>query len=230
MSSLNHPHDDQPPLQSKAPSSSRRRLIKLGAGAVPVALTLASRPVFAAGTCNTTSAWGSAILRNGVSSVQARAALTAVPDPVWSLSQLLNDMSVTGVGGGTNPWTKIYNQNFPGASVPAGQTKSTVAQAKLKVSTLFPLGVSAYHDTADNVFAYLQAHKSTSNFVTAMLVARINYIFGGTGVSQCLTSSQDPDVLGAMALGRFPSGSSSNSSWTTTNILDYLSKNGIVLP
>ncbi|TXD99553.1 hypothetical protein FUT87_02335 [Mitsuaria sp. TWR114] len=51
-------------------SQRRRRFIQ--AGVVPVGLTLASRPAMA-WHCNTTSAWGSAILRNGGASVQARA-------------------------------------------------------------------------------------------------------------------------------------------------------------
>lgn len=218
-----------PSPESLPQQPSRRRLmIKLGAGAAPVALTLASRPVFAAGQCNSTSAWGSAILRNGVASVQARAAAARLDNPVWSLSQLVNDTVGMSVGGGAQPWAYIFGQRYTGAST-GSQTPNAYAQATLKVSDLFPGGISGYTGSPATVHGWLQAHMSTSNFVSCLLVARINALYAGNAAAQCLGNGQSTDVLGAMASGSFQPSNGSGNPWTASDILQYLRDNNYVV-
>ena len=203
-------------------------MIKLGAGAAPVALTLASRPVFAAGQCNSTSAWGSAILRNGVASVQARATAARLDNPVWSLSQLSNDTAGMGVGGGAKPWAYIFGKRYTGANT-GGQTVNAYAQTTLKVSDLFPSGISGYSGAPATVHAWLQANQSTSNFVTCLLVARINALYAGNAAAQCLGNQQTGDILGAMATGSFRPTNGSGNLWSASDILQYLRDNNYVV-
>ncbi|WP_158080853.1 hypothetical protein, partial [Pelomonas sp. KK5] len=211
------------------PSTNRRRLIQLGAGSVPVALTLASRPVFAAGQCNTTSAWGSAILRNGVGSVKARAAAARIDNPVWSLSQLRNDSAGIGVGGGNPPWAWIYQQRYGGAALGKNQTPSDYAQATLKISDLFPAGINGQTGGPDTVYGYIHAHNSTSNFVTSLLVARLNALYAGSGASLCLASSPSTDVLAEMARGTFQPSNGTGGFWSNSDVLQYLLDNNYVV-
>ncbi|MGI4848223.1 MAG: hypothetical protein ACRYGK_08815 [Janthinobacterium lividum] len=66
--------------------SKRRRFIKGGAAAVPVALTLTSQPVMA-WHCNSTSAWGSGQLQNNTGSVAARNELNRSGDECFFINQ-----------------------------------------------------------------------------------------------------------------------------------------------
>ena len=240
MSSLNdqgRPSAPGPSLNSRMPapdpalaSLRRRRLIKLGASSVPVALTLSSRPVFAANQCNTTSAWGSAILNTGGASVRARAASAQLMAQGWSISALAGNQVQAGVGGGNAPWQFIYNVRYNGAMLATGKTASQYAQATLKVADLFPGGISGYVATLDGtVFTYLKANPSTTNFVTCMLVARLNALYGSAGVSQCLMgNSNGNDTLAQMASGQFLPSNGSGSAWSKDTIVRYLVENNIV--
>ena len=85
--------------------TSRRRLIKLGGVAAPVALTLTSRPVMAAWHCNTTSAWGSAQI-NPNQSTTARNANNQLVDETWTIANWKDNTTRAGLG---MPWTSLGN-------------------------------------------------------------------------------------------------------------------------
>lgn len=224
MSSLNDP--DLTPARH-TPSQRRRRLIKLGAGSVPVALTLASRPVFAASQCNTTSAWGSAILMNGGASVRARATSTQLTASGWTMRAITGNLAQTGVGGGIPPWQVIYNQRYNGTQHD-GLTDSQYAQMHLLVSDVFPGGLSGYAGTPTTVYDVLLANSNTKDFVPCLLAARINALYGSASISQCLSNQKGEDLLAQMATGQFLPSNGGSTSWNKDDIILYLLKNSIV--
>jgi len=204
-------------------SASRRRLIKLGAGAVPTALTLASRPVMA-WHCNTTSAWGSAVLRNGVASAQARATSAQVVDECWTVANWCGNStrSAAGVPTGT-PWHSVSLQFW------AGQGKSdSYAQSNLKISQLFPGGLAGISSTA-NVFSTLTANQTV--FAGYMIVAALNKLFMTT-VNTCLTNSSGTNMLAQMAAqgpGVYKPTNGTGAAWAWADIQKYLNDNYIVI-
>lgn len=203
----------------------RRRFIKLGATAVPVSMTLASRPVMA-WHCNTTSAWGSAVLRNGVASTKTRATNALMADECWTRTELCANSVHAGAGSGKTPWLCIYNGKFSGQSTAGYASKDAYAQAKLLISHLFG-SLYGTPGASTNVKAYIAANPST--FATLMLVARINQLYAGTSVAACL-SSGSIDELALMASqgpGTYRPSNSTGAAWTLADIQKYLFDNYI---
>jgi len=199
----------------------RRRFIKLGAGAVPVSLTLASQPVMA-WHCNTTSAWGSAILKNGGASVQARAQDAEIQNTeCWTVANWC-DNTVRGAVSSSRPWTFVANGFWP------GQGKSeTYARSNLTIAQILPSGLKNVAGTA-KVKDTLIANKDV--FVGHMIVARLNALFAGHRVAQCMIGG-GVDMMQKMAQegpGVFKPNNSSGSPWTWPEIKRYLNENYIV--
>ena len=230
-----NPSNDDKNRPALPGSPGRRRLIRLGASVAPVAMTLASRPAWAlANGCNTTSAWGSAQLAGAISSVQARASSAQLSNKAWGVNDLIQDRALGGVGGGQTPWYVIYQARY-GSTRTGSSTGDAYAQATLKVSDLFPMGLFGYSPVMlanakapdSSVFTYLKANPSTSNFATALLAARINALYGGANAGICLSNGKGEDILADMARGVFTP-SNGTAYWSNTEVLMYLVGNGIV--
>jgi hypothetical protein len=210
------------PTDAPAPavaSPRRRRLLQ--AGVVPVGLTLASRPVMA-WHCNTTSAWGSAVLRNGGASVKARAdAAILRATECWTIANWC-DNTVRSDVSASRPWTYVA------AGIWAGQNKSeNYARNNLLIGHLFPSGLSGCSNT-EKVLSVLTNNKTT--FKGYMVVARLNTMYAGHRVNECLLSNGE-DMVVEMAKtgpGKFKPRNSTGAAWTESEILTYLYANYIV--
>lgn len=207
------------PVKGSVVSQRRRRFIQ--AGVVPVGLTLASRPAMA-WHCNTTSAWGSAILRNGGASVQARADAAVINNTeCWYISNWKDNSGRSQVRGGNAPWNYVIAQYYSGKTL-------AYARNNLTVSKLFPAGLKTV-DGAANVYKMLK-DQSTS-YGTMMVVARLNTLFAGNGVAQCVMSSNNQDMLLQMASQGpdiFKPTNSSGAPWTAADFRRYLYDNFLV--
>ncbi|MDH0863731.1 hypothetical protein [Mitsuaria sp. GD03876] len=207
------------PVAGSVVSQRRRRFIQ--AGVVPVGLTLASRPAMA-WHCNTTSAWGSAILRNGGASVQARADAAVINNTeCWYISNWSANTGRSQVRGGTSPWTYVIAQWYSGKSL-------TYARNNLTVAKVFPGGLKNVSSTA-NVYNLLK--NDAGGYGTMMLVARLNTLFAGNSVAQCVLSSTGQDMLVQMATqgpGTFKPANSTGSAWSQADFKNYLYSNWLV--
>ncbi len=219
---MDHRSETEKPSEPTLPvgagvSQRRRRFIQ--AGVVPVGLTLASRPVMA-WHCNTTSAWGSAVLRNGGASVQARAAAAVLSNTeCWTITNWANN-SIRSQVSNTAPWMYVVARWYSGKTV-------TDAQAKLTVGKLFPGTLKNVSSTA-NVYQLLT--KDPGGWGTLMVVARLNTLFAGHSVADCVLSNGQDMLLTMAAQGpnAFRPSNSTGSPWTEAEIRRYLSENYLV--
>ncbi|UXH78753.1 hypothetical protein [Roseateles amylovorans] len=198
-------------------SQRRRRFIQ--AGVVPVGLTLASRPVMA-WHCNTTSAWGSAVLRNGGASVQARAEAAVLNNTeCWTISNWASN-SIRSQVSSTAPWAYVVARWYSGKSV-------THAQNKLTVDKLYP---GTLKNVASNTNVYQLLKTDPGGWGSMMLVARLNTLFAGHRVAECVLSNGQDMLLTMASQGpnAFRPSNSTGSPWTEAEIRRYLSENYLV--
>ena len=207
------------PVKGSVVSQRRRRFIQ--AGVVPVGLTLASRPAMA-WHCNTTSAWGSAVLRNGGASVQARADAAVINNTeCWYISNWKDNSGRSQVRGGNAPWKFVIAQWYSGKSL-------TYARNNLTVSKVFPGGLKNVSPSA-NVYTLLK--DDSSGYGTMMIVARLNTLFAGNSVAQCVLSANGQDMLVQMASqgpGIFKPSNSTGAAWSQADFKNYLYSNWLV--
>lgn len=206
------------PVAGAVVSQRRRRFIQ--AGVVPVGLTLASRPVMA-WHCNTTSAWGSAVLRNGGASVQARADNAVLSNTeCWTISNWVGN-TVRSQVSSSAPWSFVAAYWFSGKSYSYCKNNLTVAK-------VYPGGLKNVSPTAKVADLFAQ---SSSSYATMMLVARLNTLFAGHNVAQCVVSSTGEDMLVKMASqgpNVFKPNNSSGAAWTSTDFYNYLKDNWLI--
>ncbi|CAN5755176.1 hypothetical protein BH11PSE8_BH11PSE8_07310 [soil metagenome] len=210
--SLDSPAADHAAATANAVKSARRRrLLKLGASGVPVALTVASRPVLA-WSCNTTSAWGSAQMMPNASTT-ARNGKTKLPDETWTITNWKNNSSRSTLA---VPWTQFLN--YKNSSV---AFKSQLLTALYGASGPFPNGTYS----TDKIYDVICGSRGT--FAQYMIVAKLNSVLI-TNVASCLKSN-GVDQLSKMQGGNYapPNG---GSIWSSTMIQDYLAGNYIVMP
>jgi hypothetical protein len=201
-------------------SARRRRFIKAGAGVIPVALTLSSRPVLATsqGKCFSASAWGS-IQNLAVTASQYTRKSTKAPT--------------------VNCYTKAeWCATSGGNPTCAGWKVSAISCADLKLATVKAYSVTKACGTsagtagvagANSVWTMLTG-TACSDAQKAMLVAWLNFrISTTTSTDVCVIdsfSSNQLTTLGnivAAGGGKGPDG----KQWTTTNVTDYLRNNYI---
>ncbi|WP_431288078.1 hypothetical protein [Roseateles chitinivorans] len=222
-SSDNTPQSSATPTPVKGSVVSQRRRRFIQAGVVPVGLTLASRPAMA-WHCNSTSAWGSAILRNGGASVQARANAAVLKDTeCWGVSNFVNNTGRSVVQGNTPPWNYIVKTWFKGKTVKFARENFTVGQ-------LFGTLRNCPGVTTSSNFDNLIKTKPGA-LGTLMAMARLNTLFAGNGVAQCVISSTGQDMLVKMASdgpGMFKPPNSSGPAWNADDFTRYLRENWLV--
>lgn len=216
--SEHQPHDPQPTPEAPVSgdvsaqtlaSARRRRLIKLGAGAVPVAMTLASRPVMAT-DCITASAWGSVQgLLN--TSQYKRAYKNKV---VISGAHNVATWATTGCAG----WTELTKAT----------TKSRTACLISHVLSGSGVSSTAGLTSSLSVWTVLTGSSSTySTYQKTMLAAWMNWKISATS-KQCLASKTDGTVNRLKELGALPATGSVNlwgKQWYRADAVTYLTSN-----
>jgi len=196
-------HQAQPAdLTGAGASVGRRRLLKLGAGAVPVSLTLVSRPVHAF-ACNTTSAWGSVQINN-VASVQANAESKATIVNVWTLADWVNNTAGTP---GAQPWSQV---GLDGANT--GTWTLTDAFSHVNLGAIYPVPLTG----SENFMGILM---NGSEYHKYMVVAMLNSKLLNPGANDCLA----PSHLDEMRRLVFAPGGA--TAWSEEKIVEYLQGN-----
>jgi hypothetical protein len=202
----------------------RRMLLRVGAGSVPVTLTLASRPA-RAWHCNTSSAWGSAQV-NPNASTTARNAQNDLVNETWTITNWKDDSSRASLG---TPWDKVRVKW--GLSGNASQVKRSFTVAQLFGSGSIPTGLAR----TDKVHKLLNdqtntgSYRSVTVFQKYMIVAKLNAMLV-PNVATCLQSF-GKDQLNDMIDGTYqPSNIKTTGPWSEQTIRDYLYENWIVRP
>ncbi|MFX1680171.1 hypothetical protein PV762_13115 [Mitsuaria sp. CC2] len=208
------------PVKGSVVSQRRRRFIQ--AGVVPVGLTLASRPAMA-WHCNSTSAWGSAILRDGGASVKARAAAAVISNTeCWNVSNWINN-SVRGQVSSSTPWSFVSTQLFRSKG-------DDYAKKNLLIKHVFPSGHWKFGKDVKVMKAF--ETDGASGIGTLVLVARLNAMFAGHRVAECVLSN-GTDMLQKMASsgpGMFKPTNSTGSAWIEKDFRQYLTDNYLAMP
>ena len=209
------PADQAAPSIAEASFARRRRLLKLGASSVPVALTLASRPVLA-WHCNTTSAWGSAQMMPNASTT-ARNYANRLLDESWGISDWLYN---TPAHVGSYPWVRLGTQ-YSTNGVTSASKNYTVASLFSDTGGVYPLGLNG----TDKVWYKIN---TGSSFQKYMLVAKLNAKLI-PNVASCLKSDGGIDQLKLMLDGSYtPPNTTGAPTWGIAEIQNYLSNNWIV--
>jgi hypothetical protein len=198
--------------------TSRRRLIKLGGVAAPVALTLTSRPVMA-WHCNTTSAWGSAQI-NPNQSTTARNLHNQLVDETWTIANWKDNTTRAGL---PMPWTSLGNAR--GVAIQTTNPSGANYYKNLTAAWLFssvglPTGVAGTDKLWDKIC-------NGSQWQKYMIVARMNTILVAN-VKSCLTSSTHVDQLRLMSTGSYSPSNLGGVVWNQAMIMQYLEANYIV--
>lgn len=190
-------------------SARRRRFIKMGAGAVPVGLTLASRPVLAT-NCMSASAWGST-LGATTTSQYARARQTGISG-VWTLTDWKR----------SSPACSGWSNTALGCDT---ATKRSTYQVGTLCGTSIPAGLL----TTTPVWNVLNGTSTTvsAKFQRAMLVAWLNYKISSS-VRTCVTDPTRPSWNQLTALGQITTSGGKGPDgkwWTQQTVIDYLFNN-----
>lgn len=202
-------------------ASPRRRFIRLGASAVPVAMTLASRPVMA-WHCNSTSAWGSAQLAGNVGSAKTRLDNTVTNgNECWKISNWKNN-DTSGSNMSSAPWNVVKTA--------LGVSSVNDAKNALKVNQIFT-SLSGYAGTT-KVWDIVNGGAGWAQSVT---VARLNTVYATsyqTQINACVVSNATGPNGGDQILrmaslgpGQYFSPNSPTYKWTDADITGYLSTN-----
>jgi hypothetical protein len=208
--------------------SRRRRLIKLSASAVPVAMTLTSRPVMA-WHCNTTSAWGSAQMAGNVGSAQTRLTGGVVNgNECWYISNWVSNTIYTGASS-FKPWLVLANARYSSVSGWNSKTetqKFDYAKANCVLSNIFPLGCSAIGSGGGKVWDTLQG---TDSFKKSVIVARLNTLYTNsaakTVINACVVSNGTDQIQEMARLGASYTPPNGTIPWTKAQIVTYLNSN-----
>jgi hypothetical protein len=188
-------------------SARRRRFIRMGAGAVPVAMTLASRPVMAT-SCLTASAWGS--VQGLVNTSQYNRALSKAVtiSGAYRLSSWCNS-SCAG-------WGQLGCSN---ASARTNYTIATLLNGT-GVSSIAGLGGTT------KVWTVLTSSSTYSAYQRTLVAAWLNWRVSSTSKT-CLASATDLTVNRLKDLGSIPSGGTKlwGKTWQRDDAVIYLTSN-----
>lgn len=196
-------------------SPSRRRLIKLGAAAVPVVATLASRPALA-WHCQSTSAWGSTMVGTSLQHTDTTSFET------WYISDW-KDNILRSSAGSRKPWLYV-RPKLSQANQTACLTNGSFDYTKVTCAMLTAdLGINcagASGKVRDVLTSGTDLRKAT---IVAQLNLKLtpNSTYRGV-MSSCLGSTT---ALNEMANNQYYQ--PSTRKWTTGEIVDYLKNNWI---
>lgn len=197
--------------QADAKVVRRRRFIKLGASVVPVAATLASRPVMA-WDCHTTSAWGSAQLAGMTGSPKTRLDGTAIyGTECWYVSDWKSSSS-------TSPcWRALTTKRW------SSSKSCDYGRTNCKISDIFPLGLSGVSSpTTKTAYSVITG---TDSFASCITVARLNAIYGAgaTNIALCVVTNGKDQIQEMARLGSlYAPPNNTGVLWSKADITTYL--------
>lgn len=202
-------------------SARRRRFIKMGSGIVPVAMTLASRPVMAT-NCMTASAWGSTMggTVTGTSSYTRALAKTTVISGAYTLNQ----------------WKAVRTTVTPNTATCGGWKNTAISCTTLDSVKLYTVqslcgGGTAGLTGTNKVWDVLTSTGTdvTSKYKRAMCVAWLNLKVSST-VAACVKDPMRSTYNALAILGAIGTGGGvgpDGRTWSQQNVIDYLYANYI---
>lgn len=215
------------PAMASPVSSARRRLIRLGAAAVPVAATVASRPALA-WHCQTPSAWGSEMMDTNTSLKNTNSPYLV--DETWTCA---NWAANSDRGIGSKPLDKLKSKLGVGTTA----SNITIGEVASRVSGFNAMGVAT-----SKKITWAMSGSNCTNWVKLALCAQLNYYTLGSwkGWMACLNSNSQapsanviPPAMQQMILGTYsPSGLSSGSysgTWSQAQVIAYFNNNWIAV-
>lgn len=196
-------------------SPSRRRIIRLGASAVPVLATLTSQSALA-GTCISTSAWGSDQISNSASQAARHAGHAVTVTTGYTISAW--DANDSGNAAWTAFTTKYPDyKNFPVAH------PTQFILSELTFAQLYACVGSTYMRDPSS-FGFTSTAKVVgglgNNDSRFFLVAQLNYAVGAKPPIECVSETN----WLAIVAGTYPVG----TPWDVSEINEYLQLNNIV--
>lgn len=191
-------------------SARRRRFIKMGAGAVPVAMTLASRPVMAT-NCLTASAWGSVQGIAGTSQYNRALSKQVVISGAYTLSQWC--ASPTPCAG----WSALGCKS---TSDRTSYLLGTLLNGSGLTGTAGLPGTTKVWDIITNRFGNATTYQRT------VVAAWLNWKVSSSSKT-CLSATSDPTVNRLKELGSIPSGGTRlwGKTWYPADAVTYLTSN-----
>ncbi len=213
---------------AKQVASGRRRLIKLGGAAVPVVLTLASRPVLA-WHCKSPSAWGSEQI-NPNTSLKTNPGHNSYADETWTITNWRDNTARSTVGTTSKPWTQLYKK-YPCLKNDACNTAQTgFAWDSITVARLFakvPIARPAGLTDSTTIKTVLT---SGTDFQKYIICAQLNYLLLSTIPNNDMDLCISFEELKKMATGLYSPPNMPSVTWTTTDIVNYLHNNWFTQP
>ena len=195
-------------IGAAVPLASRRKLIRLGAVAVPVVATLTSQSALA-GNCISTSAWGSDQI-SGSASQKARHDAQGVLVTQGFTITAWNVARTGGPSTETAPWAALRAVY---STLPNNQNNITFANLVTLDSAKFKTP-SGFAGTDKVVGSLLNDDKSF------FAVAQLNFAANKKPPASCVTDAN----WALIVAGNYPAG----SPWTLTQTALYLKNNSIV--
>lgn len=203
-------------------SNSRRRLLRIGSRAAPIALTLAARPSFAC-HCVAPSAWGSVVATAAVNGETGK--LANEPRNIQQLSGSIVrhhsvDFSVWQAYDWRNnsaPWDKLALAWGATGTNRINRVKNArVGDVVSKLGLILPASLTASTTTWNAV--------NSNGAAVAMLVAQFNLKLRPEAFpEQCNRDNLLSDIK-RMVQGTYPGGT---DNWTPTEVHTYLNSNWI---
>ena len=212
------------PAMAPPVSSARRRLIRLGAAAVPVAATVASRPALA-WHCQTPSAWGSEVL-NPNTSLATKPGHNDYVDETWTCVNWKDNTTRTATGDSRKPWKALFD-TYPAVKTACSNNNANVTIAHLVANV--PGFKNPGCTTTKKVRSEILASGTT--FQKLMVIAQLNDLLlaPSRDWKACLRRNGDTGVAGIlqdMADGSYqPAGV--GVTWNQTDITNYLTNNWV---
>ena len=223
-----HREPQEGQVKDKGIAEGRRRLIKIGASSVPVAMALASKPVLA-WHCKSPSAWGSEQL-NPNTSLKNNAGHTSYPDETWTISNWATNTARTAVGLSSAPWAELFNKYPCLKNTSCNLSLIGISWSSVTVSKLFsvvPIGRPSGLSGTAKVKDVLAAGGTLANYI---ICAQLNYLLlaprSDNLMEQCITLD-DLKVMATTGKYTLPN---SSVTWLQADIVNYLYNNWFTRP
>ncbi len=191
---------------SDAASPSRRRLIKLGAAAVPVVATLASRPALA-WHCQSTSAWGSTMVGTSLQHTDTTSFET------WYINDW-KDNVVRSAAGSSAPWNYVKQRLNNG-----------VRSSDITCGMLRGIGINCAGASDSTKVRTLLAGNDSHKKAT--IVAQLNLMFTQNQSYKDIMSSCHGGAAALNLMANDNYYQPDTRKWTKDEIVTYLSQNWI---
>ena len=243
------------PSEQVAAPTRRRLLKKAGLVGIPVATTLASRPVLA-WHCRTPSMWGSMVMNPATSLAKQQTHMTGYRDETWTIINWGRNQGRSSLFSGTGPWDYMVNNDAnvnlnnatyayavkttaPSTAYVVIQRNASQVPTKYLDLSLFKVshlcaatGITKPLDVADNTTVQTLLENSYLTFGAHLVVAQLNFkylqnIASTSYLTDCLGNGQ-MNLQTVASSGTYTP--SNGGTWDRARIIDYLQNNWIVVP